>query len=118
MESLVEILSQWTCSDFANLLQPQIEFFGFTMMGLRGVKYFHEPDLDVPYDNIWIEKITRDKTSQFPFKPYSLQCAICYSQEVCFCVFISFYVLVSLAFRIEFNELTQEVLLNWKNWNI
>lgn len=77
------------------------------MMGLRGVKYFHEPDLDVSYDNIWIQKITGDKNSHFPFKPYSLQCAICYSEEVYFYGFISFYVLVSLAFRIEFYEFMQ-----------
>lgn len=73
MASLVEILSQWTFScGFANLLQPQVEFFGFTMMRLRGVKYFHVPDLDVSYGNIWIQKTTSDKNSQFPFKPYSL----------------------------------------------
>lgn len=70
------------------------------MTGLRGVRYFCEPDLDVPYDNILIQKATSDKNSQFPFKPYSLQRAICYSQEVHFCVLIFFYALLSLAFRI------------------
>lgn len=54
------------------------------------------------------KKHTNDKNSEFPFKQYSLQCVIFYSQEVYFYVFISLHVLVFLAFRIEFYELTQK----------